>query len=144
MSENVLICRETPVTYREDVALEDAWHEEAGTAGLNYTTTVSRLAQWYLRWLRLVNFCFGTPILFCLGFGLIYGLTKTLKVVTNQFFIVPLIYPDFLTFPHLQTILILTRFKLVWPQLSGSISFPIFFKRVFKAYFCRMSLFQCQ
>ena len=34
---NVLICREAPVTYREDVALEDAWHEEVGTVYLNHT-----------------------------------------------------------------------------------------------------------
>ena len=48
---NVLICREAPVTYREDVELKDAWHEEVGTVGLNHTM-VSRLAQWHLRWLR--------------------------------------------------------------------------------------------
>ena len=47
----VLICREAPVTYRKDVALEGAWHEEVGTTDLNHTI-VSRLAQWYLRWLR--------------------------------------------------------------------------------------------
>ena len=39
---NVLICREAPVTYREDMALESAWHEEVGTVGLNHTM-VSRL-----------------------------------------------------------------------------------------------------
>ena len=27
----MLICRETPVSYREDAALEDAWHEQVGT-----------------------------------------------------------------------------------------------------------------
>ena len=48
---NVLICREAPVTYRENVALADAWHEEVGTVGLNHTM-VSILAQWCLRWLR--------------------------------------------------------------------------------------------
>ena len=48
---NVLICREAAVTYNKDVALKGAWHEEVGTMGLNHTI-VSRLAQWYLRWLR--------------------------------------------------------------------------------------------
>ena len=43
---NVLICCEAPVpvTCRQDVALEDGWHEEVGTVGLNHIV-VSRLAQ---------------------------------------------------------------------------------------------------
>ena len=32
---NVLVCREASVTYREDVALLDAWHEELWDSGLN-------------------------------------------------------------------------------------------------------------
>ena len=43
----LLTCREAPVTYHEDVALEDTWHENVGTLGLNLTM-VSRLAKWYL------------------------------------------------------------------------------------------------
>ena len=45
---NVLTCREASVPYREDVALEEAWHGEIWTVGLNHTM-VTRLAQWYLR-----------------------------------------------------------------------------------------------
>ena len=33
---NVLVCREAPVTYRGDVALENAWCKEVGTVGLNH------------------------------------------------------------------------------------------------------------
>ena len=40
-----MVCREAPVTYRDDVALEDAWYKEVRTVGLNHTM-VSRLAQW--------------------------------------------------------------------------------------------------
>ena len=40
----VLIYREAPVTYCEDVALEDAWHEEVGIVGSNHTMA-SRLDQ---------------------------------------------------------------------------------------------------
>ena len=42
---NVLVCREAPVTYRKDMALEDTWHEKVGTVGLNHTM-VSRMVQW--------------------------------------------------------------------------------------------------
>ena len=41
---NMLICREASVTYREYVALEDAWHEEVEIVGLK-RIMVSRLAQ---------------------------------------------------------------------------------------------------
>ena len=49
--ENVLICQRL-ITYRDDVMLEDAWHEEVEAVGVNHTM-VSRLAQGHLRWLRL-------------------------------------------------------------------------------------------
>ena len=47
------------------------------------------------------------------------GLTKNKKVITNQFFLVPLLYLNFLTLAYLQTILILTRFKVIWPLLPS-------------------------
>ena len=50
-ARNVAICREHPITYREDMALEYVWHKEVGTVGLNHTMA-SRLGQCYLRWLR--------------------------------------------------------------------------------------------
>ena len=31
---NVLVCREASVIYREDVVLEDAWHEDVKKVGL--------------------------------------------------------------------------------------------------------------
>ena len=71
---------------------------------------------------------------------------KNQKVITNQFFIIPLIYINFLTLSHIQTIyqvLILRRFKIVWPLLPGNVSFPIFFKRIFTSFFCRMYFSQC-
>ena len=39
-----MICYKCLVTYREDVAQDDAWHEEVGTLDLNHTM-VPRLAQ---------------------------------------------------------------------------------------------------
>ena len=47
----LLICPEVPVTYRDGEALESAWHGEVEAVGLSHTM-LSRLAQWYLRWLR--------------------------------------------------------------------------------------------
>ena len=46
---NVPIYHEAPITYRNNVALEDAWHEKVGRVGLNHPI-VPRLAEWYLRW----------------------------------------------------------------------------------------------
>ena len=48
---NVLICRQPPLTCRDDVALEDAWHEEVETKGVT-DTMISISARCYLRWLR--------------------------------------------------------------------------------------------
>ena len=48
---NVLIYHEAVEAYRDNVTLEDAWHAEVGTVDFNHTL-VSRLAEWYLRWLR--------------------------------------------------------------------------------------------
>ena len=48
MSKMCFSYREAPVTYREDVALEGAWHKEVEKVGLNHTM-ISRLGRWYLR-----------------------------------------------------------------------------------------------
>ena len=67
-----MICHEAPVTYRDDVALEDNWHEEVGTVGLNHNT-ISRLAQWCLKWLvirqRALKNCLGQIFLVRMGSG---------------------------------------------------------------------------
>ena len=44
MYRDALICREALVIYMDNMALDDAWHEEVRTMGLNHTM-VSRLAQ---------------------------------------------------------------------------------------------------
>ena len=79
------------------------------------------------------------------GFRCVPIFLKTLP--HPQFFVVPPMYPSFPTLPHLQAILlivlILTPFKIVRPLLPGNVSSPIFFKRVSKACFHRMSLSQC-
>ena len=60
------------------------------------------------------------------------GSNKEIKkcyCITNQSFIVPTIYPDFQTLPHLQAILlmvlILTRFKIIWIGRAASYVSPL-------------------
>ena len=42
---NVLIHREASITYRDNVVLEYAWHEEVGAVGLNHIMVYKRLAR---------------------------------------------------------------------------------------------------
>ena len=86
------------------------------------------------------------------GFGLAGRLTKNQKVITNHVYIVLLICPDFLTLPHLTlnhtTNSINTNLDTFQDRASAAthiVSFPMFFKRVFKTSFteCLFSRHVC-